>query len=85
MAITRWSEEERSQLQELIRCTHSAKELRLAQALLELDQGPDGVNDEQCVLWHYRKWRRLHHLRRPGQAEESETQPWRLRSQLRKR
>jgi transposase len=41
MAIIQLSEEERRQLKEVVRRTHSARELRRAQALLELDCGDD--------------------------------------------
>lgn len=41
MAIIQLSEEERSQLKEVVRRTRSTRELRRAQALLELDQGCD--------------------------------------------
>jgi transposase len=41
MAIIQLSEEEKSQLKEIVRRTHSARQLRRAQALLELDSGGD--------------------------------------------
>jgi transposase len=41
MAIIQLSEEERSQLKEVVRRTHSARQLRRAQALLELDDEGD--------------------------------------------
>lgn len=62
MAIIQLSEEERSHLKEMVRSTHSAKGLRRAQALLELDSGGDvliiaqrqGVGRSTVYDWVYR-------------------------------